>query len=113
MSLAAVVIEIGSVAVKHILKLWFKDSSLERDVSSSLVDMLKTKTSDVFAQRKGELQFAEIGVHIGESLLPMFEQESRLDEGECIAVAYTVRDAFSHTRLSNEIIVQTNLDTVY
>ena len=64
MSVAAVAIEIGSVAVKHILKLWFKDGSLADDESSSLVDMLKTKTGDVFVRRKGILQLEEIATQI-------------------------------------------------
>lgn len=113
MSVAAVAIEIGSVAVKHILKLWFKDGSLASDESSSLIDMLETKTKDVFARRKGILQFEEMATQIGESLYPMFEQESRLDEGDRVHVAEAVRDAFNHARLSNDIIIEKNLDPTY
>src|SRR6266581_3672147 len=53
----AVTIEVGAAIAKSIFKLWLKDSQLGGDISSSLIDLLKTKTSDALAQRRGQRQF--------------------------------------------------------
>jgi Leucine-rich repeat (LRR) protein len=108
--LEAVTIEVGAAIAKSILKLWVKDSTLGEDVSSSLIDLLKTKTSDLFAQRKGERQFAEIGDKIGEALLPLFEAEgAHLDEGERNAVAQAVAETLNKSKLSSELLAERNL----
>ncbi|MEO6890549.1 MAG: hypothetical protein ABI324_16310, partial [Ktedonobacteraceae bacterium] len=70
MPLAEVVtIEVGTAIAKYILKLWFKDSSLGQDISSSLIDLLKAKTADRLAQREGNRQFEKIGEKIGSHLV--------------------------------------------
>src|SRR6266516_7799651 len=71
----AVTIELGSAIAKSILKTWLKDSSLGEDISSSLIDLLKTRTTDMLAQRRGQRQFERIGEMVGENLLPIFERE--------------------------------------
>ena len=43
----------------------------------------------------------------------MFEQESRLDEGDRLHVAEAVRDTFNHAQLSNDTIIEKNLDPTY
>ncbi len=47
-------IEVGPAIAKSILKLWLKDSTIGQDVSSTLIDLLKSWTSDASAQRKGK-----------------------------------------------------------
>jgi hypothetical protein len=104
--LEAVAIGVGGAIAKSILKVWVGD-----DVSSSIADVLKAKTSDVLAQRRGQRQFDTIGEKIGESLLPLFESEgSRLDEGSRIAVAHEVAAAFNTSKLSSELLAKRNLD---
>ena len=94
--LEAAAYEIGAAIAKSTVKFWLKDSTLGQDISSSLIDLLKARTSDRRAQRKGERQFAEIGDKVGESLLPIFEIEgARLDQGERTAVAHAVAETFS------------------
>ncbi len=106
----AVTIELGAAIAKSILKLWMKDSALDIDISSSLIDLFKAKTTDVLAQRRGRLQFEIIGEKVGESLLPLFEAEGvHLDEGSRIAVAHAVAKAFNTSRLSSELITAHNL----
>src|SRR5881227_1517354 len=108
--LEAVTIEVGAAIAKSILKLWLKDSTLGEDVSSSLIDLLKTKTSDLFAQRKGERQFADVGDKIGQSLLPLFEIEgARLDDSERTAVALAVAETFNKAKISSELLAECNL----
>src|SRR2546421_5821152 len=103
----AVTIEVGAAIAKSILKLWLKDSMLGGDISSSIIDVLKSRTSDVLAQRRGQRQFDVIGEKIGENLLPLFESEgARLDEGSRTAVAYEVAAAFNKSKLSAELIAK-------
>src|SRR5712692_9498885 len=92
---------------KSILKFWVKDSTLGEDISSSLIDLLKAKTSDIFAPRKGERQFADIGDKIGQSLLPLFEIEGiRLDDSERRAVALAVAETFNKAKISSELLAE-------
>src|SRR6266568_895282 len=108
--LEAAALEVGAAIAKSILKFWVKDSTLGEDVSSGLIDLLKTKTSDLFAQRKGERQFADVGDKIGQSLLPLFEIEgARLDDNERTAVALAVAETFNRAKLSSELLAERNL----
>jgi len=103
-------LEVGAAIAKSILKFWLKDSTLGQNISSSLLDLLKAKTSDIFAQRNGERQFAAIGDRIGESLLPLFESEgARLDEGERTAVALAVAETINKSKLSSELLAARSL----
>jgi len=108
--LEAAALEVGAAIAKSILKFWVKDSTLGEDVSSGLIDLLKTKTSDLFAQRKGERQFADVGDKIGQSLLPLFEIEgARLDDNERTAVALAVAETFNRAKISSELLAERNL----
>ena len=78
--LETLALQVGPTIAKSILKLWLKDSGVASDVTSSLVDILKLKTTDAIAQRRAQRQFEEIGENVAESLLPVFEGTS-LDEG--------------------------------
>ena len=44
-----VTIEVGAAIAKSILSLWLKDSTLGENISLSIVDLLKSRTSDVLA----------------------------------------------------------------
>lgn len=104
-------IEVGASIAKWILKRWLKDSSLSDDISSSIIDVLKAKTSDVLAAREGNRQFEKIGEQAGKTLIPLFEREgAQLDEGSKIAVAYEVAAAFDKSRLSSELLAKLNLE---
>jgi len=106
----AVTLEVGAAIAKSILKLWLKNSDLGNDISSSLIDLFKAKTLDKLAQRRGERQFEEIGERVGESLLPLFENEgTNLDEGERIAVAEAVAKTLNQAKLSAELLAERNL----
>src|SRR5713226_422142 len=111
--LESAALEVGAAISKSILKLWLKNSSLESEISSNLIDLLKSKTSDIFAQRKGERQFEDIGDEIGKSLLPLFEIEgSHLDEGDRTSVALAVAETFNKSRISSALLTQHNLEPI-
>src|SRR2546428_13523493 len=102
-------IELGSAIARSILKTWLKDSSLGEDISASLIDLLKTRTSDILAQRRGQRQFERIGEMVGENLLPIFEREGAgLDDSSKTAVALAGRDAIN--TLSSSLLGTMNLD---
>ena len=101
-------IELGSSIAKSILKLWLKDSDIASDASSSLIDVLKSWTTDRTAQRRGQRQFEEIGEQVGENLLPIFEKDgANLDEGSRTAVALAVAETLN--TVSSAILAQHNL----
>ena len=107
-----VVIEVGSAIAKSLLQLWMKDIPIASSASSSILDMLKSYSTDKIAQWKGQHQFEAIGVKIGESLLPVFEIEgARLDESSRIAVALAVADTFKKAQISSKLLVKRNLET--
>jgi hypothetical protein len=68
-------LQVGPAIAKAILKVWLKDRRLAADIASSLVDLIKSKTADVIAQRRASRQFEEIGERVAESLLPVCEME--------------------------------------
>src|SRR5258708_20440040 len=106
-----IVIEVGSAIAKSILKLWLKDSTIAQDVTSSLVDLIKSRTSDVIAQQRGRRQFEEIGEKVAESLIPIFEVEgARFDEGTRTAVAYSLAEPFNPLKITSEFLLNNNLD---
>src|SRR5438045_7177827 len=105
--LEAVTIEVGAAIAKSIFKLWIKDSSLGENITSSLVDLFKAKTSDALAQRRGHRQFETIGEKVGESLLPLFQNEgANLDESSRIAVAHMVAETFNKAQLSSVVLAE-------
>src|SRR6266853_103470 len=89
--LAAAAIEVGKAITKSIFKIWVKDSKLGDDISSNLIDLIGSKTSDILAQRKGNRQFEEIGDKISESIRPLLESEGvDVDTSERRAIAIAV-----------------------
>jgi hypothetical protein len=57
----ALTLQVGPAIAKSILKVWLKDRKFASDIASSLMDLLKSKTADVIAQRRASRQFEEIG----------------------------------------------------
>lgn len=107
----AVTFEVGAAIPKSILKLWIKDSTIGNDISSSLIDLLKSRTADLVSQHKGQRQFDAIGEKVAESLLPLFEAEgSRLNEGSRVAIARAVAEAFNKSKLTSELLAEHNLE---
>ena len=102
-------VTLGPTIGKYILKRWLK-SDLSQDLSKDLLDLLAEKTPNIFAQRRGERQFYEIGENVAENLQPIFEHEGRsLDEGSRTAVALAVNDTLNQTAITADLLVQKDL----
>jgi ketopantoate reductase len=96
----ALTLQVGPAIAKAILKVWLKDRKFASDIASSLMDLLKSKTADVIAQRRASRHFEEIGEKVAESLLPVFEMEgAHLDESSCTAVALAVAETLNKSSI--------------
>jgi hypothetical protein len=106
--LETLMIEVGTSIAKSILKAWLKDSDIALNASSSIIDALKSWTTDRIAQRKAEQQLLAIGEKVGESLLPIFETEgAHLDEGSRTAIALAVAETLNTA--SSSVLAQHDL----
>src|SRR5947208_388767 len=104
-------LEVAPAIAKAILKVWLKDSDLALDLSSSLLDVLKTKTKDILAQEEGKSQFERIGRKVALTLQPLFEGEGgRLDEGSRDVVALAVAETIANSRIDARLLAQQNLE---
>src|SRR5690349_3951639 len=104
-------LQLGPAIAKAILKVWFKDSSIATDISSSFVDIIKLKTNDVIAQQKAKRQFEEIGEKVAGELWPMLEADGlNLDEGSKTSVILAVADTLACTRLDSQILLEKDLE---
>ena len=76
------VVTIGHAIAKSLVKIWLKDTLIGETVTESILDLLKGKTSDLIAARKGSRLFEEVGDKVAKSLEPtflMYEAEAELD----------------------------------
>ncbi len=104
-------VEVSSAIAKSIFKLWLKDPLVGSDTSASLLDLLKSQTSDKVAQRSGQVQFELIGKKITENILPIFEtQGAGLDEGTRTAIAHEVAKTFNKSKISSKLLIEQNLE---
>ena len=102
-------IEVASAVAKAILKARLRDSDLALDASATIIDVLKSWTTDKITRRRAQRQLEEIGEKVGNSLLPIFEKEgASLDDGSRTAIALAVAETLNAT--SSEILAQHDLD---
>jgi hypothetical protein len=98
--LETLAIKVSSSIAKAILKRWLKDSPVTEAASSSLIDIIQSKTNDILAQRRGNRQFEEIGERVAMSFLPIFEDGSNhLDESGRIAIAMAVAETLDNSSI--------------
>ena len=74
---------IGFAVAKSLVKVWMKEFVVVEEIAGSILDLLKGRTSDLIAARKGSRQFEEIGDRVAKSLEPIFrlyELEAEIDE---------------------------------
>jgi hypothetical protein len=106
-----VALHIGPAIAKSILKQWLKDSHLAADSSASIIDLLKTKTSDVLAQRKAQRQFEAIGERVAESLLLVFEADgARISPNGQKAVALAVAETLNKSNIDARLLSELSLE---
>ena len=66
--LETLVIGVGAGVAKGLLKVWFKEDPISAGVSSSLLDIVKSKTSDTVEQKKAEKQFKQVAKKVAQSI---------------------------------------------
>jgi Leucine Rich repeats (2 copies) len=108
----AVTINAGVSLARLILTLWVKDSSLDENITSGLVDLLQHKTEDVPAQGKENLPLEAIGKKVGENLLPLFQlKDAKLNEESRTAVAYAVAETLNKAKLPGILPTRGHLES--
>ena len=100
---------VAPAIAKTVLKVWFKDSALAMDVSSSLIDLVAAKSKDELSQRRARLQFEELGRRVAKRLEPLFGNED-LPENSQKAVAQAVVETLDNTPLDAKLVVAQNLN---
>jgi hypothetical protein len=112
MAAEIIVFEIGASIAKAILKAWLKPSDVAGEISSDIVDLLKSKSTDVFAARNGARQFESIGDKISQSLMPLFQAETDLDDAERTSVALAAVETIKESNISSSLLASLNLEPV-
>jgi hypothetical protein len=111
--LETLTISLGASVAKAILKIWIRDSTAGSEIASGIIDVIKLKTTDLFAHRNGQRQFDQIAEKVAETLLPIFDLEgAKLDAAGKRAVSLAVGESFDHTALTAEMLARRDLDPV-
>ncbi|MFA9477743.1 NACHT domain-containing NTPase [Phycisphaerales bacterium AB-hyl4] len=112
MSLSSyVTVTIGAAVAKALLAAWVRDHTIVNAAGGGLIDMLKAKTDDLLAQRRGHRQLSDIGERVAEQVYELFEREgASLDEPSKKAVAHGIADTISNTDISSTLLASTDLD---
>jgi hypothetical protein len=104
-------VKLGTSLAKALFKYWLKDAKLAADVSSSLIDLIGTKTTSALARQRAQRQFEQIGERIAENLLPILEIEgAEISESSRRAVVFAAADAIQQTKITAKLLVTQNLD---
>lgn len=104
-------VSLGPAIAKGILKVWLKDKEFLESIGETLIGLIEKKTDDVFARKKAERQFQEIGDRVAQSLFPLFESEgANLNDGDKNAVALAVADTLEKTPITAAFLLERKLD---
>ncbi len=112
MAAEIIVFEIGAIIAKAILKAWLKPSDAVVDTGSDILDLLKRKSNDMFSARNGARQFESIGDKISQSLIPIFQSETSLDDEGRTSVALAVAETIKESSITAALLASFNLEPV-
>lgn len=102
---------LGPSIAKAILKKWLRDSTIATDITSSLIDLIRVKTSDFLTQTRTARQFEAIGERVAESLLTVFEAEgANIPENGRTAVALSVAETLDNAGIDPALLAEKNLE---
>lgn len=105
------IVTIGSEMGKSLLKIWLKEQPLLEAAGTSSVDLLKSKTADVFSARRAAREFETLGDRIAKSLEPIF-RNCNLQKNSYSAVANEVAFAISEAKISSQLLAELSYDPV-
>jgi NACHT domain len=107
--LETLTLEVGASIAKALLTRWFNDADIISSTGSTVIDVIKTHTSDRIAQQRAQRQFETIGEKVAESMLPIFEVEGAgLDESTRTAIALAVAETLNGA--TSEMLAQRNFE---
>ena len=105
------ILTIGSAMGQSLLKIWLKDQPLLEAASTSSIDLLKSKTSDVLSARRAEREFETLGDKIAKSLEPIF-RGCDLQENSYNAIANEVAAAISDANISSQLLAKLSYNPI-
>lgn len=106
-------LRVGPVIAKAILKVFLKDKGIALGSSEAVIDLLKSKTSDVLAQQHAKRQFEEIGERVAQSLEPVFEADGfniKEKESSFKAITLALAETIEAAQITSELLAQKDLD---
>jgi len=105
------VISLGAGVVKSACRLWLGNSGPAADASSELIDMFAGRMSDRLEQRKLGRLFEECADIVARRLRTLLDAEFRgVLDNERTAAVLAVADTFAAVELSDETLLQADLD---
>lgn len=109
--LEVLILGVGAGIAKGVLKLWLRDSPVAEKASASILDIIKSKTQDLLAQRSANRQFEQICERVAKSVLGVFDaEEVPLDDGAKVAVARAAGETVKRMNVTPELLAKRNLD---
>jgi hypothetical protein len=105
------VISLGAAVVKSAARVWLGDRQIADDVTSELVDLFAGRVSSRFDQRKIGRFFDDCTDIVAKRLVTLLDVEfGAVPSYEREAAVLAVRDTFAATPLSDEALLQADLD---
>lgn len=102
---------LGPSIAKAILKKWLNDSKIASDLTSSLIDLIKSRTSDYLTQNRLARQFEAIGERVAETLSGLFEAEGvNIPENGRVAVALAIAATLDKSGIDSALLAEKNLE---
>ncbi|HWT00214.1 MAG TPA: NACHT domain-containing protein [Pyrinomonadaceae bacterium] len=107
----AIAAYLAPAIAKAILKQWMKESPTAEGAGSALIDIIKSKTTDFFAQARARRQFEAIGEKVAENLLEIINIEwASVPENGRVAAIQTAGETLNKTDIKAELLLEHNLD---
>lgn len=109
-----VVLALAAAIVKTAFKFWTKDSELARNTTDELTDLMKDKIVGTLGQRKARRWVEDLEVIVNTKLHSFLDHEfAGLTDNERQATILAVADTFTKADISNQIILDQDLDPLH
>ncbi len=109
--LETLTLALAPAIAKAILKFWLRESSIAQDVTSDILDLIRSKTDDVIAQQRAKRQFEEIGARVVDNLIPIFQAKNlQMNDISRNAVAIAVTETINKARIQPNLLLDRDLD---